>query len=90
MDIVIRNASLPDGRRLMDIAIAMREARAKISQARKQAGTFDETQAIIKKHASRKGMLGSARDANGQELVAKKRKKKSTLTKLKNLQQELF
>ena len=75
---------------LMDIALAMREARAKISQARKQVVTFDETQAIIKKHASRKGMLGSARDAEGQELVAKKRQKKSTLTKLKNLQQELF
>lgn len=75
---------------LIDISLAMRDARAKILQARKQAGTFDETQAIIKKHASRKGMLGSARDANGQELVAKKRQKKSTLIKLKNLQQELF
>ena len=28
----------------------------------------DETQAIIKKHASRKGMMGSQRDKNGTEL----------------------
>lgn len=75
---------------LLDIATGMREARAKIAQARQQAGALNETQAIIKKHASRKGMLGSERDANGQELVAKKRQKKSTLIKLKNLQQELF
>lgn len=75
---------------ILDIAVAMREARAKITQARQQAGAFDETQAIIKKHASRKGMLGSARDENGQELTAKKRKKKSTLVKLKHSQQELF
>lgn len=75
---------------ILDIAVAMREARAKITQARKQPSAFDETQALIKKHASRKGMLGSARDAKGQELVAKKRQKKSTLIKLKNSQQELF
>lgn len=75
---------------IINIATAMREARAKISKARQQAGTLDETQAIIKKHASRKGMLGSSRDANGQELVAKKRQNKSTLIKLKHSQQELF
>ena len=75
---------------MLDISVAMREARAKITLARKQAGAADETQAVIKKHASRKGMLGSERDAKGQELVAKKSKKKSTLIKLKNSQQELF
>lgn len=75
---------------ILDIAVAMREARAKITQARKQTGAFDETQAVIKKHASRKGMLGSVRDAKGQELVTKNRQKKSTLIKLKNSQQELF
>ncbi len=75
---------------IVDIAIAMREARAKIKQVRQQAGALDETQAIIQKHASRKGMLGSIRDANGQALVVKKRQKKSTLMKLKHSQQELF
>ena len=72
------------------IAQAIREARTKISAARRQEGVYDETQAVIKKHASRKGMLGSARDINGQELVRKKRQKKSTLIKLQHSQQELF
>ena len=75
---------------IVSIAKATTEARTKISAARKKEGVRDETQAIIKKHASRKGMLGSQRDKNGQQLVKNKRQKKSTLTNNKLLQQELF
>ena len=61
---------------LVDIKQAIKEARAKISVARKQQGTQIETQAVIKKHASRKGMLGSQRDATGQMQVKHKVPKK--------------
>lgn len=84
---------------LVDITVAMREARAKIKQARHQAGAYDETQAIIKKHASRKGMMGSQRDEKGRELVKQKGSKKSPkkpsksqldLDNARSAQQELF
>ena len=75
---------------IVEIGLAMREARAKISAARQKEGVYDETQAVIKKHASRKGMAGSGRDKNGQQLVQKKSQKKSTLITIKSNQQELF
>ena len=75
---------------IVDIALAMREAKAKIYSARQTKGAYDETQAVIKKHASRKGLLGGQRDKNGQQLVRKKSPKKSTLTHIKSSQQELF
>ena len=75
---------------IVDIAQAMREAKAKIYEARQQNGAYAETQAVIKKHASRKGMLGSQNDKNGQQLVRKKPQKKSTLMPVKSSQQELF
>ncbi len=75
---------------IIDIAQATREARAKISAARRKDGVYDETLAVIKKHASRKGMAGSGRNKNGQQLVQKKSQKKSTLTPIKSTQQELF
>jgi deoxyribodipyrimidine photo-lyase len=75
---------------LINIAQATREARAKISAARKKDGVYDETLAVIKKHASRKGMAGSGRNKNGQQLVQKKSQKKSTLMSIKSIQQELF
>lgn len=75
---------------IVNITQAMREARAKISIARKKEGSYSETQAVIKKHASRKGMLGSSRDKNGQELMRKKPQKKSTLQSAMSSQQELF
>jgi deoxyribodipyrimidine photo-lyase len=75
---------------LINIAQATREARAKISAARKKDGVYDETLAVIKKHASRKGMAGSGRNKHGQQLVQKKSQKKSTLMSIKSTQQELF
>ena len=75
---------------IVDIARATREAKAKIVLARKKDADQHETQAIIKKHASRKGMLGSQRDKNGQQLAQNNRKKKSTLINNKSLQKELF
>lgn len=75
---------------IVDIALAMRQARANISAARKKEGGYAETQAVIKKHGSRKGMLGSGRDKNGLELAQKKSEKKSKLIKTKSSQQELF
>ena len=71
---------------IVDIAKAMREARANITLARKKDGVYAETQAVIKKHASRKGMLGAARDKNGFETKTNKNKVK----KLSSTQQELF
>jgi deoxyribodipyrimidine photo-lyase len=73
---------------LIDISQAMREARAKISAARKKEGAYAETQAVIKKHASRKGMLGGTRDKNGFEL--KKDSAKKQVKKTNTSQQELF
>ena len=72
---------------LVDIATAMREARAKITVARKKEGVYAETQAVIKKHASRKGMLGGTRDKNGVEI---KRDKVHKTKKVNTSQQELF
>jgi deoxyribodipyrimidine photo-lyase len=71
---------------IVDIAKATREARANITSARKKEGVYNETQAIIKKHASRKGMLGGSRDKNGFETNTNKNKVK----KLNSNQQELF
>ena len=75
---------------IIDIAFAMREARAKISAARRKQGTQDETQAVIKKHASRKGMLGSQRDKNGEFISSKRLQKESRLLNVNTKQQELF
>lgn len=75
---------------IVDIAQAMRQARANISAARKKEGGYSETQAVIKKHGSRKGVLGSGRDKNWLELAQKKSEKKSKLMKIKSSQQELF
>ena len=78
----------------MDIALAMREAKAKIVSARQQKGAYDETQAVIKKHASRKGMQGashdSGRDKSGQIISSKRLQKKSKLLNANIKQQELF
>ena len=75
---------------LVDISQATRTARANITAARKKEGTLSETQAVIKKHASRKGMLGGTRDKNGFEINTKKRVLKSKTSNLKASQQELF
>lgn len=71
---------------IVDVVKAMREARVKITLARKKDGVYDETQAVIKKHASRKGMLGASRNTKGFEMNANKNKVK----KLNSNQQELF
>ena len=75
---------------IVDISRATREAKAKIVLARKKDDIQTETQAIIKKHASRKGMLGGQRDENGQQLTQNNRQKKSTLNPNKSNQKELF
>ena len=75
---------------IVDIALAMREAKAKIVSARQQKGAYDETQAVIKKHASRKGMQGSERDKNGQIISSNRLQKKSKLLNTNIKQQELF
>ena len=69
---------------------ATRSARTNITAARKQLGAHDETQAIIKKHASRKGLRGGKRDVNGQELASKSTQKKSKINYIKLKQRELF
>ena len=75
---------------IINIQQATRSARTKIIAARKQLGAHDETQAIIKKHASRKGLRGGKRDVNGQELASKSTQKKSKINVLKLKQRELF
>ena len=77
---------------IVDIVQATREARVKISAARQQVGVHDETQAIIKKHASRKVMMGSQRDKNGTELKNKIKNsaKSEAEKKARASQQELF
>ena len=75
---------------MVDIAKATREAKANITAARKKEGAYSETQAVIKKHASRKGMLGSTRDKNGVEMNTKKRVLKNKSQKQNAAQQELF
>ena len=74
----------------VDIAFAMREARLKISAARRKQGTQDETQAVIKKHASRKGMQGSKRDKNSQIISSNRLQKESRLLNVNTKQQKLF
>ena len=73
---------------LVDIAQAFLQARSKIKVARQKEGVIAETRAVIKKHASRKGMAGSERDQNGA-IVTKKSKKTSLANKTAR-QQELF
>lgn len=75
---------------IVDIQQASRLARANITAARKQLGAYDETKAIIKKHASRKGLRGTQRDKNGQELASKTTQKKSKLNLTNLKQRELF
>ena len=75
---------------MLDIAQATKLARTNISMARKKDGVYAETQAVIKKHASRKGMLGSNRDASGQANTSKSGQKKSKLLKINIKQQSLF
>lgn len=72
---------------LITIKDAIKQARSKISSARAKASDKTETQRVIKKHASRKGMQGSIRDKNGLEI----KRVKNPALKEKNLnQQELF
>jgi deoxyribodipyrimidine photo-lyase len=61
---------------IIDIAKATREARLHITLARKKEGVYDQTQAIIKKHASRKGVIGSARNKKSFEMNTNKNKSK--------------
>ena len=75
---------------IVEISQATREARVKISAARKKEGVFAETQAVIKKHASRKDMMGSQRDKNGSELKTKQSTKPKAGKKNGSSQQELF
>ena len=75
---------------LVDVSQAMREARAKISAARKKEGAYAETQVVIQKHASRKGMQGSERDASGKIISSKRLQKESKLMNVNNKQRELF
>ncbi len=60
---------------IVDITVAARHAKQCIAQARQKQGAYEESQAIIKKHASRKGMLGSQRDQHGQPVTRKKTNK---------------
>ena len=71
---------------LVDIAKATREARLLITLARKKEGVYDQTQSIIKKHASRKSMLGASRNQKSAEVNANKK----NLKKSNANQQELF
>ena len=79
---------------LVNIEQALREARSKISNARSAKDHRQETASIIKKHASRKGMLGSIRDANGNEIkrkkVSSKNKEMPNIYNISSKQQELF
>lgn len=83
---------------LVNIEQALREARSKISSARSakdhRQGYQLEAATIIKKHASRKGMLGGIRDVNGNEIKRKKLSKKTKGTPQNNVisiaQHELF
>ena len=75
---------------IINIQQATRSALTKIIAARKQLGAHDETQAIIKKHASSKGLRGGKRDVNGPELASKSTQKKSKINVLKLKQRELF
>jgi deoxyribodipyrimidine photo-lyase len=69
---------------IVEIGQAMREARMKISAARKKEGVYTETQAIIQKHASRKGK------SSLQHGASKNKEKKSKLLKINTKQQNLF
>lgn len=79
---------------LVTIEQALREARSKISSARSAKDHNLETASIIKKHASRKGMRGGIRDANGNEIPRKKSTSKAKEKRDTNvnsgMQQELF
>ncbi len=79
---------------LVNIEQALREARGKISSARSSKDHRQETAIIIKKHASRKGMLGGVRDADGNEIkrkkVSSKTKEKPNSNNISSKQQELF
>lgn len=75
---------------IIDITQAMREAKDKIYTARQKNGAYEETQAVIKKHASRKGMQGIKRDKNSFEITAKKRIVKNKVKSQNILQKELF
>ena len=80
---------------IVDIGQAMREARIKISAARKKEGVYTETQAIIKKHASRKGKSGLHGGSDSQKMAeradaSKIKEKKSKLMKINTKQQNLF
>src|SRR5450830_77077 len=59
---------------VLDIEIAIREARARLSAVRRSPEAQEQIKDIVKKHASRKGMPGSTRDADGKEQTKKKTK----------------
>ena len=61
---------------VLDIEIAIREARARLSAVRRSPEAQEQIKDIVKKHASRKGMPGSSRDAKGKEKTNRKRKTK--------------
>ena len=79
---------------LVNIEHALHEARTKISNARSAKDHRQETASIIKKHASRKGMLGGIRDVKGNEFKRKKPsrtiKKTPNSNEIPHTQQELF
>lgn len=73
---------------LVEVEQATREARARIISLRRATEARQESQAIVKKHGSRKGMPGSMRDNHGREISRSRQRKKAT--KQQGIQQELF
>lgn len=57
---------------LLDVETATREARARILAVRRQLEARQQAREVVHKHASRKGMPGSARDAQGKEVAARR------------------
>ena len=56
---------------IVDIEIAMREARARLFAVLRSPEAQMQIKQIVKKHASRKGLPGSNRDAKGKERTKK-------------------
>ncbi len=57
---------------ILEIESATREARARLLQVRRDAEAKAESRRIVVKHGSRKGMPGSVRDHQGNEIQAKR------------------
>lgn len=75
---------------IVDITKAMREARATISAARNKEGAYGEKLAVIKKHASRKGVQSHHQDKKGLEENSKNKRVKNKSKNKNTLQKELF